>query len=97
MTRKKCKRYWRGSIPCWRWSGQENDITITLLLSYFEGNDNGNDIAQRLHPYRNVEIGGNVGGCYLGLSSEFSRGNIATGDVGLPFDVTKQWPVDFNP
>ncbi|KAI9156367.1 hypothetical protein LWI28_005054 [Acer negundo] len=74
----------------------QNDMTIAHPPLHFEGNNNGSDIAQGLQPYKNKETGGSVSGGNLGTPSEFS-GNLATGDVGLPYDVTKQWHSDFSP
>ncbi|TXG49413.1 hypothetical protein EZV62_025288 [Acer yangbiense] len=75
----------------------QNDMTIAHPPLHFEGNNNVSDIAQGLQPYKNEETGDNVSGGNLEMPSEFSRGNLATGDVGLPYDVTKQWPSDFSP
>ncbi|KAI9177445.1 hypothetical protein LWI28_015355 [Acer negundo] len=33
----------------------ENNMAIALLSLDFDGNDNGSDISQGIHPYRNVE------------------------------------------
>ncbi|KAK2651293.1 hypothetical protein Ddye_018782 [Dipteronia dyeriana] len=69
---------------------RESDMTMALSSSHFEGRGSGSDIALSLQPYDNVEVGGNVITGDMGSSFELFRGNIATSDVGLPYDITKQ-------
>ncbi|KAK3227237.1 hypothetical protein Dsin_007099 [Dipteronia sinensis] len=76
---------------------RESDMNIALPSSQFEGSSSGSDIALSLQPYGNVEIGGSVTSCDMGLPSELFRSNIDASDVGLRYDIAKQWPNNFNP
>ncbi|KAK1571011.1 hypothetical protein Q3G72_010506 [Acer saccharum] len=69
----------------------QNDMTIAHLSLHFDANNN------EVIFLKNGETGDNVSDGNLGLSSEFSGGNSATGDVVLLYNVTKQWHTDLCP
>ncbi|KAK1576781.1 hypothetical protein Q3G72_016434 [Acer saccharum] len=50
-----------------------------------------------MQPYRNVETGCNDNSADMGLPSDLFRDNIIASDIGFPYDVTKEWPTNFNP
>ncbi|KAI9161750.1 hypothetical protein LWI28_020337 [Acer negundo] len=80
--------------------GSKTDHMAGLSSSYqsFEAIKGGNDITLGLQPYRNVETGCNDNSDDMGLPSDLFRGNdIIASDIGLPYDVTKEWPTNFNP
>ncbi|TXG48159.1 hypothetical protein EZV62_027453 [Acer yangbiense] len=76
---------------------RESDTTMAIPSSPFERNNSEIDNSLSMQPYGNVETGGNVNGAGMGLPFELFEGNISANEVGFPYNVTKQWPANFNP
>ncbi|KAK1559087.1 hypothetical protein Q3G72_010589 [Acer saccharum] len=76
---------------------RESDTTMANPSSPFEGNNSEIDNSLSKQPYGNVETGGNVNGAGMGLPYELFEGNISANEVGIPYNVTKLWPANFNP
>ncbi|KAK1549939.1 hypothetical protein Q3G72_010912 [Acer saccharum] len=66
-------------------------------VNYCGRNYDGMEISLDLQPCGNVETGGNIGGGDMGLPFDHFDGNNVASDLGSPYDVTKQWPTNFNP
>ncbi|TXG57942.1 hypothetical protein EZV62_015771 [Acer yangbiense] len=67
------------------------------LSSYYQQFATSSNSGNQLWlPYGNIEIGGNVISGDMGSPFEMFRGNIAASDVGLRYDIPKQWPNSFN-
>ncbi|KAH9737889.1 MADS-box domain-containing protein [Citrus sinensis] len=87
-------------LPC----GNPRAYNIGSGLGLPQGNINigsssglgGNDVNLGL-PQENTGVASNAASSDMGLSSELFGGNITGSDVGMPYDVTKQWPHNFYP